>query len=289
MLLLTNLVEDSLDDGYARAAARRAAGEPPGRHGRVVLVVGLVAVGLLLTTAAVQTRQRADTVAEAGDALTAEIESRSAANDRVERALDRARARAARERRQQLRATDEGAAVERRLTGLEAVTGAGAVTGPGFVLRLDDAPTDPSGADVDPRTDQSDDGRVSDRDLQTLVNEVWASGAEAVAVNGQRLTSLSAIRSAGEAILVDFRPLSPPYEVTAVGPDDMRTTFVGGFGGSYLAVLRDYGIDYAVTDEDDLSLPASAGVTVRYAVSPRQMPQDSDDSSDSEQNRETTP
>jgi uncharacterized protein YlxW (UPF0749 family) len=289
MLLLTNLVEDSLDDGYARAAARRAAGEPPGRHGRVVLVVGLVAVGLLLTTAAVQTRQRADTVAEARDALTAEIESRSAANDRVERALDRARARAARERRQQLRATDEGAAVERRLTGLEAVTGAGAVTGPGFVLRLDDAPTDPSGADVDPRTDQSDDGRVSDRDLQTLVNEVWASGAEAVAVNGQRLTALSAIRSAGEAILVDFRPLSPPYEVTAVGPDDMRATFVGGFGGSYLAVLRDYGIDYAVTDEDELSLPASAGVTVRYAVSPRQMPQDPADSSDSEQNRESTP
>jgi uncharacterized protein YlxW (UPF0749 family) len=289
MLLLTSLVEDSLDDGYARAAARRDAGEPPARHGRVVLVVGLVAVGLLLTTAAVQTRQRADTVAEARDALTAEIEGRSAANDRVERALDRERARAARERRQQLRATDEGAAVVRRLTRLETVTGAGAVTGPGFVLRLDDAPTDPSGADVDPRTDQSDDGRVSDRDLQTLVNEVWASGAEAVAINGQRLTALSAIRSAGEAILVDFRPLSPPYEVTAVGPDDMRATFVDGFGGSYLAVLRDYGIDYAVTDEDELSLPASAGVTVRYAVSPRQMPQDPADSSDSEQNRESTP
>jgi uncharacterized protein YlxW (UPF0749 family) len=240
MLLLTSLVEDSLDDGYARAAARRAAGEPPARHGRVVLVVGLVAVGLLLTTAAVQTRQRADTVAEARDALTAE-------------------------------------------------TGAGAVGGPGFVLRLADAPADPSGADVDPRTDQSDDGRVSDRDLQTLVNEVWASGAEAVAINGQRLTALSAIRSAGEAILVDFRPLSPPYEVTAVGPDDMRANFVDGFGGSYLAVLRDYGIDYAVTDEDELSLPASAGVTVRYAVSPRQMPQDADESSDSEQNRESTP
>ena len=289
MLLLTSLVEDSLDDGYARAAARRAAGEPPARYGPVVLVVGLVAVGLLLTTAAVQTRQRADATAEARDALTAEIEDRAAANDRAERQLDRARARAARERRQQLRATDEGAAVERSLTRLEAVTGAGAVTGPGFVLRLDDAPADPSGADVDPRTDQSDDGRVSDRDLQTLVNEVWASGAEAVSINGQRLTALSAIRSAGQAILVDFRPLSPPYEVTAVGPEEMRPAFVGGFGGSYLAVLREYGIDYTVTDEDDLLLPASAGVTVRYAVSPRRVPQDSDQSSDSEQNRENAP
>ena len=289
MLLLTSLVEDSLDDGYARAAARRAAGEPPPRHGRALLVAGLVAVGLLLTTAAVQTRERAGATAEARDALTAEIDDRSAANDRLERQLDRERARAARERRQQLRATDEGAAVERTLTRLESVTGAGAVAGPGFVLRLDDAPSDPSGADVDPRTDQSDDGRVSDRDLQTLVNEVWASGAEAVAVNGQRLTALSAIRSAGEAILVDFRPISPPYQVSAVGPADMRASFVNGFGGSYLQVLRDYGIDYAVTDEDEVSLPASAGVTVRYAVSPRQMPGAPDDSSDSEQNRESTP
>ena len=289
MLLLTSLVEDSLDDGYARAAARRAAGEPPSRSGPLLLLAGLVAVGLLLATAAVQTRERADATAEARDAHTAEIEDRSAANDRVERQLDRARARAARERRQQLRATDEGAAVERRLTQLESVTGAGAVAGPGFVLRLDDAPADPSGADVDPRTDESDDGRVSDRDLQTLVNEVWAAGAEAVAVNGQRLTALSAIRSAGEAILVDFRPHSPPYEVAAVGPDDMRPAFVGGFGGSYLAVLRDYGIEYSVTDEDELSLPASAGVTVRYAVSPRRMPPDSERSSDSEQNRESTP
>jgi uncharacterized protein YlxW (UPF0749 family) len=289
MLLLTSLVEDSLDDGYARAAARRAAGEPPPRHGRALLVAGLVAVGLLLTTAAVQTRERAGATAEARDAVTAEIESRSAANDRLERQLDRERARAARERRAQLRATDEGAAVERKLTRLESVTGAGAVTGPGFVLRLDDAPADPSGADVDPRTDATDDGRVSDRDLQTLVNEVWASGAEAVAVNGQRLTALSAIRSAGEAILVDFRPITPPYKVSAVGPADMRASFVDGFGGSYLQVLRDYGIDYAVTDEDEVSLPASAGVTVRYALSPRQLPGATDDSSDGAQSRESTP
>jgi uncharacterized protein YlxW (UPF0749 family) len=117
-----------------------------------------------------------------------------------------------------------------------------------------------------------DEGRVSDRDLQTVVNEVWAAGAEAVAVNGQRLTALSAIRSAGKAVLVDFRPISPPYEVAAIGPPQLRTRFVDGFGGSYLQVLRDYGIDYAVQDDGDLQLGASAGVTVRYALSPRDVP-----------------
>jgi uncharacterized protein YlxW (UPF0749 family) len=128
-----------------------------------------------------------------------------------------------------------------------------------------DASGDPAGADVDPRSGDPDDGRVTDRDLQTVVNEIWVAGAEAVAVNGQRLTALSAIRSAGEAILVDFRPLNPPYALRAVGPASMRTDFVEGFGGSYLQVLRDYGIEYTVQDSTELRLPASAGVAVRYA------------------------
>jgi len=273
MLLLTTLVEDSLDEGYARAAARKAAGEPPHRHGALVLVAGFAAVGLLLATAAAQTRERSSATAEARDALTAEVEDRSAANDRLERQLDRARARVAKDRRDRLRITATGTRLSQSLTTLEAATGAGPVTGPGMTIRLSDAPVDPDGADVDPRTDTTaDEGRVSDRDLQTVVNEVWAAGAEAVAVNGQRLTALSAIRSAGDAVLVDFRPISPPYEIEAIGGPRVRTRFVEGFGGSYLQVLRDYGIDYAVTDDSELELGASAGVTVRYAVSPRDVP-----------------
>jgi uncharacterized protein YlxW (UPF0749 family) len=90
-----------------------------------------------------------------------------------------------------------------------------------------------------------------------------------VAVNGQRLTALSAIRSAGDAILVDFRPLNPPYEIQAVGDaHSLRTSFVAGFGGSYLQVLQGYGITYAVEDRDRLQLPASAGVRLRYAAAP---------------------
>jgi uncharacterized protein YlxW (UPF0749 family) len=103
-----------------------------------------------------------------------------------------------------------------------------------------------------------------------VVNEIWAAGAEAVAVNGQRLTALSAIRSAGDAVLVDFRPLTPPYEIEAVGdPKKLRETFVGGFGGSYLQVLQGYGITYAVEDRDRLQLAASAGVRLRYAAEPQ--------------------
>jgi uncharacterized protein YlxW (UPF0749 family) len=271
MVLLTSLVEDSLDQGYARAAARRAKGEPPARHGRWVLTAGLLAVGLLLATAAAQTSARSTATARTRAALAAEIEDRTAANQELEDSLDRQRAAVTRARRSSLRITSEGARLDRLLGRLEAATGAVPVRGPGVSLVLEDAGTD-TGTDGDPRSDADADGRVTDRDLQTLVNELWAAGAEAVAINEQRLTAVSAIRSAGEAILVDFRPLRPPYEVRAVGPESMRPAFVEGFGGSYLQVLRDYGIRFSVEDRDSMRLPASAGLTVRYASTRADVP-----------------
>jgi uncharacterized protein YlxW (UPF0749 family) len=270
MLLLRNLVEDSLDEGYARAAARRAAGEPPSRSAVLVLTVGLLLVGLLLATAFAQTRQRASSAAAARDALVAEVEQRSAANDRAQTRLDRQRAAVQRAQREVLALSGAGTELADQLSRLEASTGAAPVSGPGMVVRLDDATGDGAGSDVDPRTDVTNDGRVTDRDLQTVVNEIWAAGAEAVAVNGQRLTALSAIRAAGDAVLVDFRPLTPPYQIEAVGdPHKLRETFVGGFGGSYLQVLQGYGITYAVEDRDRLKLAASAGVRLRYAAEPQ--------------------
>lgn len=272
MSLLTNLIENSLDEGYAEAAARRAAGEaPPSRTGWV-LAVGLVLIGLLLATAALQVRNRAPAAAQARDALTGEIEQRTAAADRLETDLQELRESVATAREDALGLTSTGSALAATLTDLEVVTGAGAVRGPAVVINLEDAEdTDPDGG-TDPRSGQdSTEGRVTDRDLQTVVNEVWAAGAEAVAINGQRLTSLSAIRSAGQAILVDFRPLSPPYDLVAVGnPDTMRSRIVDGFGGSYLQVLRNYGIEYSIKTRDSVRLPAAAGLPVRYATVPEQ-------------------
>lgn len=267
MLLLSSLVEDSLDQGYARAAARRAeTGQPPQRA-VVLLAIGLLAVGLLLATAAAQARGRSSTTAAAGAALAAEVRERAAANERLERELELIRSRTSKDRRKALRLTAQGSDLARTLARLETATGAGAVKGPGLWLRLEDAPVEDGAAATDPRTGEEQQGRVNDRDLQTVVNEIWAAGAEAVAVNDRRLTALSAIRAAGEAILVDFRPLAPPYVVTAVGPPTLRTEFVSGFGGSYLQVLRDYGISYAVEDRPEVRLPA-AGVTLRYATAP---------------------
>jgi uncharacterized protein YlxW (UPF0749 family) len=272
MSLLTNLMENSLDEGYAAAAARRqpSTGDSHRRRTSLTLLFGLLAVGLLLSTAAAQARAHASSTAEARSALLAEIRGRTAANDTLEKSLERDRASVAATRKRALRLTAEGSSLAARLSPLEVVTGASPIVGPALVVHLADAPAeDKSGADNDPRTDSETDGRVTDRDLQTVVNEVWASGAEAVTVNGQRLTALSAIRSAGDAILVDFRPLSPPYDIVGVGDARaMRARFAEGFGGSYLQALRDYGISYSLSTKASARLAESSGVMLRYADTP---------------------
>lgn len=269
MLVLTDLMRHSLDEGYAEAAARR----PAGSRSRPtwLLAGGLLAVGLLLATAAAQTRDRAPVAAQARTALVEEIGERTALTDRLQGEVTRLRVSVARTQRDNLRLTASGTALAEQLVVLEAATGAAAVVGPALAVHLQDAAD--TGADKgagDPRADQDrSDGRVSDRDLQTVVNELWAVGAEAVAVNGQRLTSLSAIRAAGDAVLVDFRPIKPPYDVVAVGDAPaMQRRLVDGFGGSYLQVLRNYGITWSVKTRDRVRLPASGSTTLRWATAP---------------------
>jgi hypothetical protein len=86
-------------------------------------------------------------------------------------------------------------------------------------------------------------------------------------VNGQRLTARSAIRYAGQAILVDFRPLVPPYVVQAVGDAaGLQTRFAAGSAGAYLQALRDnYGVQAAIVPSTNLELPGAGGSTTRFA------------------------
>ncbi len=147
-----------------------------------------------------------------------------------------------------------------RLKNGEVASGATAVTGPGLRVSLADAPADASG-------DVAADSMVQDADLQAVVNALWASGAEAIAINGQRLTSLTAIRSAGSAILVDLVPLVGPYTVDAIGdPDTMQTRFARTPAASELAYLRStWGISTDVAVKNSLKLPGAGVLSLRFA------------------------
>jgi uncharacterized protein YlxW (UPF0749 family) len=100
-----------------------------------------------------------------------------------------------------------------------------------------------------------------------VANGLWAAGAEAIAVNGQRLTALTAIRSAGSAILVDLAPLTGPYVIEAVGdPGPMQTAFARTSAGQHLSTLRNtYDIESRIAAAERLELPGSSRTRLQSA------------------------
>ncbi len=111
---------------------------------------------------------------------------------------------------------------------------------------------------------------LSDRDVRDVVNQLWSDGAEAIAVNNIRLTPTSAIRFAGEAVLVDFQPITAPYVIRAIGDANGLDT---GFAASDIATryqtLSAAGkITFNFDEEKSLSLPASAATTLQEATTP---------------------
>ncbi|MFF5537960.1 DUF881 domain-containing protein [Streptomyces cinerochromogenes] len=270
MSLITNVMDHSLDDGYAEAAARKKSqgegGLPKTLRAKLGLAAGLVLAALVVTLGAAQARVAAPVVAKERQELIDRVDKETADADKLEDTVDTLRDDVSARQRAALRSSGGGA--EADLVGL--LSGATAVHGPGVRLVVNDAKEASDGGDgSNPRETSgfSDTGRVRDRDMQRVVNGLWASGAEAISINGQRLTALSAIRAAGDAILVDNRPLVPPYTVLAVGDGQrLSTRFQDSADGLYLHALEEnYGIRATISTEGDVRLPAAPSVIVRTA------------------------
>ncbi|NUR08875.1 MAG: DUF881 domain-containing protein [Nocardioidaceae bacterium] len=259
MGLLNYITATSLDEDYAHVSAHRGTGPSrPGRPGTVALVV-LAVFGILVATAAVQTSRNADESASQRSSLVTQVnERRSTLAREQDQAVDLQRSIDAL-RDSNLDATTKGRAARARLERLGVATGAVPVQGGGIKVVVDDAP----GA-------QSDKERVHGQDLQRLVNALWLVGAEAVSVNGHRLTSLSAIRDAGQAITVNFKSLRAPYTVLAVGDrKTMGAKLLDTTGGqTWVTLQSSFGLQFDVTTEESMKLPAASPASLRYAHQP---------------------
>jgi uncharacterized protein YlxW (UPF0749 family) len=219
-----------------------------------------VLIGVLLAVALAQTRASAPAVARQRTELESRIAAQTSTYDSTTQQLASLQRQVDALKSRQLADTGQGGALADQVAALELQSGQVAVTGPAVQVSLDDAATPPPG--TDPSVD-----RVLDRDLQSVVNGLWAAGAEAVAVNGQRLTVQSAIRSAGDAILVDYRPLTRPYVVVAIGdPSTLQTRFADSTAGRALQALGTaYGIRSSVQSVGRQTLPAASVGALRYA------------------------
>ncbi|GGP79352.1 membrane protein [Streptomyces virginiae] len=273
MSLLTHVMDHSLDEGYAEATARReadgTAGLPRTLKAKLGLAAGLVITAMVVTLGAAEARVDAPVLAKERQELIDRVQRADERADALEQNIDRLRTDVAARQRAALK---QPGGSQGELVSL--LSGATEVRGPGIKLVVDDAKGSSTGEGGKPRESSgfSDTGRLRDRDMQKIVNGLWQSGAEAISINGQRLTELSAIRAAGDAILVDNRPLVPPYEVLAVGDKKrLGPAFQDSADGQYLHVLQEsYGIRYTLSPADDLRLPPAASLIVRTATAAEQ-------------------
>lgn len=253
MDLLHQIIRAPVDPDYAIVAARGSA--PPRLRWSLALVAA--AVGLLFTIAAVQTTSGAPALEAERRELIARIRIAEEDSDRLR---SRATALAAHIDTLRMAALGEDSTAQRleqQINALDPVVGRTAVTGPGLVVVVDDATA----------TAEDARDRVLDLDLQILVNGLWQSGAEAIAVNGHRLSALTAIRGAGDAITVDYRSLTGPYRVEAIGdPRTLESRWVESVGGAWWNELaQNRSMRYDVTNATELTLPADPGMVLRYA------------------------
>jgi uncharacterized protein YlxW (UPF0749 family) len=176
---------------------------------RVAVAVGAALLGFLAVLAATQPPQAAREIRrlELADLVQAED----------------ARVRTLRSELQDLRgqltalqrdATATGGQAEdlgSRAAELGGIAGTSGAAGAGVVVTMDD-----SSAGSSPTGDPND-LIVHERDIQTVVNALWAAGAAAVSIDGERLAATSAVRCAGNTLLLHGTVHSPPYEVAAIG------------------------------------------------------------------------
>jgi uncharacterized protein YlxW (UPF0749 family) len=262
MGLLDYLTTHALDEDYAFVSRRKemaakttAANPTPTRGSGAIGAFVLAVFAVLVVTAALQTSRNSVSSEQERRELASQVSAARAQLEDERVLLRQLRAEAAALEEQQLRSDASAQGLLDSINVLGAKAGTLPVRGPGVRLVADNAPGS--------ATAQSE---VLDSDLQKLVNGLWAAGAEAIALNGQRLTTLSTIRLAGGAITVNARSLRRPYVVTAIGDEDtLPARFAETSGGqAWLDLQREVGLRLSISPVSSLRLPGTE-VSLRYA------------------------
>ncbi|NYE38109.1 uncharacterized protein YlxW (UPF0749 family) [Nocardioides cavernae] len=257
--LLTLITARSMDEDYAHVAQKRAeAGEerPAVTRPHWTSVLAIAVLGVLAAIVAAQTDRQAEVDELSRAALTDQIDSR------------RSELRALQSQVGELTISNANAAsnsttvqgqlddLQSRVRRAELNTGYAPVHGPGVRITVDSAPD----ADVD--------SEVRDEDLATLVDGLWEAGAEAIAVNDQRLNVLGGIRNTNRAIHVNGRPVNAPYVVSVIGDNKtLQARLVQtSEGAEWFALVNGLEFVYEAENVDDIRLPAAPERQLRDVI-----------------------
>ncbi len=267
--LLRSLLSDHLDPGYAAAAAERSA-DPRPRNRLVTTswqVLAAVAVATVFAFAVAQAQATAPGVRETQQVLAGSVRSAEEATGSATARRNALAAEVDAERRSRLEGDERGRRLLGSLDGANFSSAATAVTGPGLTVTITDPGVSKDLSDVSKERVEGSRQVILDRDLQLVVNSLWASGAEAISVGGVRIGPNVTVRQAGGGILVDNKPISSPYVLVAIGPPHaMQEVFDRSPGLQRLRLLEaSYGVVLTVSATDKVTVPAGSVRDVNFA------------------------
>lgn len=145
------------------------------------------------------------------------------------------------------------ARLNRTLQELRARAGLTPLEGPGVLVELHDNPRPPRPGEDPNKT------ILHYSDLYAVVAELWAAGAEAIALNGERIVSSTGINCVGTTILCNAKRLAPPYVIAAIGDPERLLAALRRRGGA-LELLAAFNFPAAVSQQPRVSLPGYRGI-----------------------------
>ncbi|MFZ2013198.1 MAG: DUF881 domain-containing protein [Nocardioides sp.] len=256
--LLSLITQRSLDADYEHVAARkRAAGTPPETRQapRRTAAVVLLVFGALVTVAAVQTSQNAN-VSDANRAsLIDQVNVRRQAVSDLQKQLSTEQARVLVLQRSITAQQTKTRATQAALDRVAQQAGFGPLRGSGVKVTVANPPN------VDPSQ------MIRDSDLALLTNALWASGAQAISVNGKRVTGSGAFRNVGFQVLLNSQPINAPYVFSVIGnPGTLPANLLSTSAGARWYALKDsLGFRFDVTNGGTMTVPAAPTPTLRSA------------------------
>lgn len=122
--------------------------------------------------------------------------------------------------------------------------------------------------------------------LDLLVNELWAAGAEAIAIGSgderdyrgfQRIVTTTGFSCAGTTILVDTKRLAPPYIIRAIGNPKSLKSALSMPGGFVETQILSFELELAIEEKDDMYIPPYKGSLVYHYARPIEEENDEED------------
>lgn len=146
----------------------------------------------------------------------------------------------------------EASSIEEKISDANKLLGLTELNGKGVIIELDDSKAAQGGGNMN-------DYIVHDLDLVEVINELSNAGAEAISINGQRVTATTAINCSGNIVKINDEKIGVPFEVKAIGyPDKLYGALTRP--GGYLELMKDDGVEVSVSKSDDISIPKFNGV-----------------------------